>query len=120
MDSPEELRILFHLCDTVSRERTVSQAELEEINVFFYGGICVIRRLGQIKTKDSAAALVLLLADGRLRWGGERGIEIGTAITSCGRIALPYLNELVSERKGRSARALEFRRYIENGEVLTY
>ncbi len=70
------------LCEELSGEGFYLQVQTE-----------VLYRLANINNKNSHYILVELLIDPNMQWDGEAALNIGGAMVSCGRKALPFYKE---------------------------
>lgn len=97
VELPPALRELYYECErrgAADLAQHSSQEELKRLSPFFEAQRCIIFRLGELGTPEAAAALLDLYADESLAFDAEMGLNVGVAITQCGKNALPYLNKL--------------------------
>lgn len=121
LESVPLLKDLFWACHKHQREAANSRSEdegpggLDRVGLFWEAQTAIIFKLGDLKTDESAKLLVALLQDESLYWDGESAFAIGGAITRCGNLALPYLEQIThGDRKDFAKRLVG---YIQKGEV---
>ncbi len=119
LKSPETLKALFYACQEVCENRgPTPQERLDEPDPCWRTQQAILFRLADIGGEGSAEVLVALLADDRLSWDGEGGLNIGMAITMCGKPCLPPLKALASNGD-RGPFAKRLAEYITAGKVMT-
>ncbi|MHC4502928.1 MAG: hypothetical protein ACYTFI_06465 [Planctomycetota bacterium] len=107
--SASELSQLHYECRRLRNETPATPDDRRSrINVL--GDVAplhVYYRLAALGTDDGAKALVDLFADENLKFGCDHGVSLCSAITRCGKRALPYLAKLTAS--GRASRLPERR-----------
>jgi hypothetical protein len=107
--SASELKRLHHECRRL-RNETLATPDDRRSRINVFGDVAPLHiyyRLAALGTDDGAKALVDLFADENLKFGCDHGVSLCTAITRCGKRALPYLAKLAAS--GRASRLPERR-----------
>lgn len=74
--------------------------------------------LAEMRTDSSAEILVDLLVDPSLSWDASRGLDIGNAITICGKLTLPYLKGKCNPKEKRYHSIKQLIELVERGEQM--
>ncbi|MCK5578254.1 MAG: hypothetical protein KAI63_01900, partial [Planctomycetes bacterium] len=95
-----------------------NKPSLQTPNPFYLMQDSIIFKIAKMKTDETASFLVSLMHDRNYRYlgGAEGALNIGHAITVCGKPCLPYLKrvEEVSSRKRFADKLID---YIEQGKL---